>query len=172
MALCYIRRLQRHSPIAQLVEQLTVNQLVTGSSPVRGAIFPSTTRSFLLSAHTCVSVITVPSTRRYKVQTRGTRNIRSILLFRTHRVPPCAKAHKLRFDRLRARGAAPRGRGETSPALSMRVSPGTSTRPAGLLSGGRPRKPGCSDRPNKVMGSVKPGPVRTPRSVKRGWGPV
>jgi hypothetical protein len=27
-----------YSPVAQLVEQLTVNQLVTGSSPVRGAI--------------------------------------------------------------------------------------------------------------------------------------
>ena len=39
--LCYIRRRQHccRSPIAQLVEQLTVNQLVTGSSPVRGAIF-------------------------------------------------------------------------------------------------------------------------------------
>ena len=29
------------SPIAQLVEQLTVNQSVTGSSPVRGATAPS-----------------------------------------------------------------------------------------------------------------------------------
>ena len=38
VSLCYIRRFQRHSPVAQLVEQLTVNQLVTGSSPVRGAI--------------------------------------------------------------------------------------------------------------------------------------
>ena len=36
---CYDASSNRHSPIAQLVEQLTVNQLVTGSSPVRGAIF-------------------------------------------------------------------------------------------------------------------------------------
>ena len=34
-----IRILLRHSPIAQLVEQMTVNHWVTGSSPVRGAIF-------------------------------------------------------------------------------------------------------------------------------------
>ncbi len=31
--------LDRHSPVAQLVERLTVNQEVAGSSPARGANF-------------------------------------------------------------------------------------------------------------------------------------
>ena len=30
-----------HSSVAQLVEQLTVNQLVAGSSPARGASYPT-----------------------------------------------------------------------------------------------------------------------------------
>ena len=34
-----IRVLHTHSPIAQLVEQMTVNHWVAGSSPARGAIF-------------------------------------------------------------------------------------------------------------------------------------
>ena len=35
--LCFIN----HSSVAQLVEQLTVNQLVAGSSPARGANYPT-----------------------------------------------------------------------------------------------------------------------------------
>ena len=34
--LCFL-----HSSVAQLVEQLTVNQLVAGSSPARGANYPT-----------------------------------------------------------------------------------------------------------------------------------
>ncbi len=34
-------RLRHGSPVAQLVERLTVNQLVAGSSPARGANFLS-----------------------------------------------------------------------------------------------------------------------------------
>ena len=33
--------LRFHSSVAQLVEQLTVNQLVAGSSPARGANYPT-----------------------------------------------------------------------------------------------------------------------------------
>gem|GEM_PF-4351771 len=39
-----------HSPVAQLVEQVTVNHLVGGSSPSRGAIFPKIRRLFVRSA--------------------------------------------------------------------------------------------------------------------------
>ena len=43
-------KVQRHSPIAQLVERLTVNQNVRGSSPRRGAKLekPSIQRAFFM----------------------------------------------------------------------------------------------------------------------------
>ena len=40
----------------------------------------------------------------------------------------------------------------------------------GLLSGDRPRKPGCNDRPNWYSASVKRLPVRSPRSGSCGNG--
>ena len=44
-----------HSSVAQLVEQLTVNQLVAGSSPARGANFYPTFEILLLA--TCKDLL-------------------------------------------------------------------------------------------------------------------
>ena len=41
---CFQENAHAHSPVAQLVERLTVNQLVAGSSPARGAKFQSRPR--------------------------------------------------------------------------------------------------------------------------------